>query len=90
MNNEYDAGTDTLLGRTFAIGRCRLPPLRVCGPVDFVVISFWPESNGAACVRCQMPAYHAYPPSGDAEPNPLPNCLMLSVRVSRVMYLTFL
>ena len=38
----------------------------------------------------QMPAYHAYPASGDAEPRPLPNRLRLSAIVRRVMYLTFL
>jgi hypothetical protein len=43
-------------------------------------------------VRCQMPAYHAYPSSAPntPEPKPLPNCLRLSVIVRRVMYLTFL
>jgi len=44
----------------------------------------------AGGMRCQMPAYHAYPPSGDAEPKPLPNRFRLSVRVRLVMYLTFL
>jgi hypothetical protein len=38
----------------------------------------------------QIPAYQAYPPSGEDEPNPLPNGLRVSVRVRRVMYLTFL
>ena len=38
----------------------------------------------------QMPAYHAYPSSGDTEPKPLPNCFRLSVTVRRVMYLTLL
>jgi len=38
----------------------------------------------------QIPAYQAYPPSGEAEPKPLPNGLRVSVRVRRVMYLTFL
>ena len=43
-------------------------------------------------LRCQMPAYHAYPSSAPnkPEPKPLPNCLRLSVIVRRVMYLTFL
>ena len=45
---------------------------------------------GAGGLHNQMPAYHAYPPSGAAEPNPLPNRLRSSVRVRRVMYLTFL
>ena len=40
--------------------------------------------------HCQMPAYHAYPPSGAAEPKPLPSRLRLSVMVRLVMYLTFL
>jgi len=38
----------------------------------------------------QIPAYQAYPPSGEDEPKPLPNGLRVSVRVRRVMYLTFL
>ncbi len=41
-------------------------------------------------LRPQMPAYHAYPPSGDAEPRPLPKCLRSSVAVRRVMYFTLL
>lgn len=43
-------------------------------------------------LRCQMPAYHAYPSSAPntPEPKPLPNGLRLSVIVRRVMYLTFL
>ncbi len=44
----------------------------------------------AARLRGQMPAYHAYPPSGDAEPRPLPNRFRLSLMVRRVMYLTLL
>jgi hypothetical protein len=50
--------------------------------------------GGRICdrLRCQMPAYHAYPSSAPnaPEPKPLPNCLRLSVIVRRVMYLTFL
>ena len=38
----------------------------------------------------QMPAYHAYPPSGDAEPSPFPKPFSESVAVIRVMYLTLL
>ena len=38
----------------------------------------------------QIPAYHAYPPSGEAEPRPLPNPLRLSVTVMLARYLTLL
>jgi len=51
------------------------------------------RSGQAACTPtqiAQIPAYQAYPPSGEAEPKPLPNGLSVSVRVRRVMYLTFL
>src|ERR1019366_4011157 len=37
----------------------------------------------AARLRCQMPAYHGYPPSGDAEPKPLPNRFRLSLMARR-------
>jgi hypothetical protein len=48
------------------------------------------QRHKAAGLRCQMPAYQAYPPSGADEPKPLPNRLRLSVTVRLVMYLTFL
>jgi hypothetical protein len=38
----------------------------------------------------QMPAYQAYPPSGDAEPRPLPKPFRLSVTVRWVMNFTLL
>jgi hypothetical protein len=38
----------------------------------------------------QIPANHAYPPSGDAEPKPLPNFRRSSVTARRVINLTFL
>ena len=70
-----------------AVSHGRMSPLR--GSKDYLLGT---RSHGwlAGGLRSQMPAYHAYPPSGDAEPRPLPNRLRLSVRVSRVMYLTFL
>ena len=38
----------------------------------------------------QIPAYHAYPASGDAEPKPLPKAFRLSLTVMLAMYFTFL
>jgi hypothetical protein len=39
---------------------------------------------------CQIPAYQAYPLSGDADPRPLPNFFRLSVTVRCVMNFTLL
>ena len=38
----------------------------------------------------QIPAYQAYPASGEAEPSPLPNFFIESVAVRRTRYLTLL
>jgi hypothetical protein len=56
------------------------------GPFDRAPGAGWSSPTQIA----QIPAYQAYPPSGEAEPKPLPNGLSVSVRVRRVMYLTFL
>jgi hypothetical protein len=45
---------------------------------------------GGSMAGGQMPAYQAYPPSGDAEPRPLPKPFRLSVTVRWVMNFTLL
>jgi hypothetical protein len=60
------------------------------GGARFVLNGRRCQRHKAARLRCQMPAYHAYPPSGADEPKPLPKRLRLSVTVRLVMYLTFL
>ncbi len=53
-----------------------------------------PRQEAAASPRIwgrpQIPAYHEYPKSGSDDPSPLPNFLMSSVTVTRVIYFTLL
>ena len=62
-------------------------PLEACTcPESYASFNRRRVDNGAT----QMPAYQAYPPSGAAEPRPLPKPLSESVTVRRLINLTLL